>query len=136
MRANYGNYFTNLAYLLAAAFLVVVSQAFIPSVAGWIAFGVSTGIAVVALASVILNSNKVPQLGHAAIVVFGLWSVIASLVFSGSTLGWWVLGDGLAVAGVALVNLVIHEFSTEREVHELQIVAPQTTSQMQHHEAA
>jgi hypothetical protein len=133
MRANY---FTNTAYLLAAGFLVVVSQAFTPSVAGWIAFGVSTGIAVVALVNVLLTSKRVPQLGHAAIVVMALWSLIGALVFTGGTLGWWVFGDALAVAGVALVNLGIHEFSTERVVHELQIIAPQTSTSQVHHEAA
>jgi cytochrome b len=133
MRANY---FTNLAYLLAAGFLVVVSRAFTPSVAGWIAFGVSTGIVVIGLASVMLTSKRVPQLGHAAIVVMALWSLIAALVFTGGVLGWLVFADALAVGAVALVNLGIHEFSTERVVHELQIVAPQSSTSQMQHEAA
>jgi hypothetical protein len=133
MRANY---FTNLAYLLAAGFLVVVSQAFTAPVVGWVALGVSTGIVIVGLASVILTTKGLPQLGHAAIVLVALWSLIAALVFSGSLLGWLVFADGLAVAGIALVNLGIHEFSTERVVHELQIVAPQSSSSQLQHEAA
>ena len=133
MRANY---FTNLAYLLAAGFLVVVSQAFTTSLAGWMAFGVSTGIALVALAGVLLTPKRVPQFGPAAIVVAALWSLIAALVFSGSVLGWLVFADALAVAGVALVNLGIHEFSTERVVHELQLVAPHSESPQIQHEAA
>ena len=133
MRANY---FTNLAYLLAAGFLVVVSRAFTSSIAGWVAFGVGTGIVVVALVSILLTTKRVPQLGHAAIVIVALWTLIAALVFSGSVLGWLVFADGLALVGVALVNLGIHEFSTERVVHELQIVAPQSSGSQMQQEAA
>jgi nucleoside recognition membrane protein YjiH len=133
MRANW---FSNLTYLLGGAFLVVVSQAFTHSVAGWIAFGVSTGIVVIALGNVLLTTKRVPQVGHAAILVVALWSLIAALLFSGATLGWWILGDGVALAAVAMANLGLHEFSTERVVHELQLVAPHAESPQAQHEAA
>lgn len=76
------------------------------------------------------------QLVHAAIVVIALWSLIAALVFSGNWLGWLVFADGLALAGIALVNLGVHEFSTERVVHELQIVGPESSSSQMQREAA
>jgi hypothetical protein len=116
------NYFTNVAYLLAAAFLVVVSQAFGSSVAGWIGFGVSAGIVLVALAQVILYRKLIPKLGHAAVLLMGVWSVVAALAFTGSTLTWLVFADAIGVAGLALANLGIHEFSTERVVHQLEVV--------------
>jgi len=116
------NYFTNIAYLLAAAFLAVVSQAFTSSLAGWVAFGVSAGIVLVALGQVLLNTRPVPRLGHAALLVMGLWSVVAALSFTGVALTWLVFGDAIGIAALALANLAVHEFSTERVVHQLEVV--------------
>lgn len=121
------NYFTNLAYLIAAAFLVVVSQAFASSVAGWVAFGVSTGIVLAALAEAMLNRKLVPKLGHVAVLLLALWSVVAALSFTGGTLSWLVFADAIGVAALALVNLVVHEFSTERVVHQLEVVGHDAT---------
>ena len=41
-----------------------------------------------------------------------------------------------ALAAVAAANLGLHEFSTERVVHELQLVAPHQESPQMQHEAA
>jgi cytochrome b len=129
------NYFMNLAYLLVSGFLVVASRVFITSDLRWIAFGVSTGVALAALANVLVTQKRVAQLGHAGIVVVALWSLIAALVFSGPVLGWLIFADALGVAAVALTDLVVHEFSTERVVHELQLAPRQDVPQRQYEAA-
>jgi hypothetical protein len=72
----------NVTTLLAAGFLVVVSMAFSPGVAGWTAFGVSTGIAVAGIAGLALARAPGDRAGQAGIVALGLWSLVAALAFS------------------------------------------------------
>lgn len=123
------NYFTNMAYLLAAAFVVVVSLVFTSGVVGWIGFGVSAGIVLVALAQTMLNRRVVPKLGHGAVLVMALWSVVAALVFTGGPLTWLVFADALGIMGLALANLGVHEFSSERVVHQLEVISPKSEQQ-------
>jgi len=51
-------------FLLAAAFLVVASMTWSAGVAGWIAFGVSAGITVIAAISAVLAEKNARKLGH------------------------------------------------------------------------
>jgi hypothetical protein len=105
--------------ILAAAFLVVVSMAWGTGVAGWTAFGVSTGITVIAATSAILTRSKARKLGHGLIALAGLWSLVAALAFSGSVLMWLVFADAIAVGVLALADLTAHEATTEKVVHQL-----------------
>lgn len=114
----------NTAFLLAAGFLVVASMAFVAPTAGWVAFGVSTGIAVAAVAGLVLARTIGNRLGQATIAAAGLWSLVAALIFHGPTLTWLVFADAIAVAGLAVAELVAHEVSTYRAlrtgtIHEL-----------------
>ena len=116
------NYFTNLAFLLAAAFLAVVSQAFTSSLAGWVAFGVSAGVALVALALAMTTRQIAAKTGQAAVVVMALWSVVAALSFTGPALTWLVFADAVGIIALALVNLGVHELSTEQVVHQMEVL--------------
>jgi len=60
----------------------------------------------------------------------------SALVFAGPPQTWLVFADALAVLGIALTNLGIHEFSTERVVHEMQVVPPQRDLARPRYEAA
>ena len=51
-------------FLLAAAFLVVASMTWSAGVAGWIAFGVSAAITVIAGTSAVLTARSGRKLGH------------------------------------------------------------------------
>jgi hypothetical protein len=55
-------------FLLAAAFLVVASMTWSAGVAGWIAFGVSAAITVIAGASAVLTTRGARKLGHQLVV--------------------------------------------------------------------
>jgi hypothetical protein len=53
----------------------------------------------------------------------GIWTVVASVVFSGATLTWLSFSEGLGFVGLALAGLVAHELVTERVVHALEAPA-------------
>jgi hypothetical protein len=106
-------------FLLAAAFLVVVSMKWSASVAGWTGFGVSTGITVIAAASAVLTKRGARKIGHGIVGLAALWSLVAALAFSGTVLTWLVFADAIAVGVLALADLTTHEATTEKVVHQL-----------------
>ncbi|HEX6522444.1 MAG TPA: hypothetical protein VF070_20910 [Streptosporangiaceae bacterium] len=106
-------------FLLAAAFLVVASMAWSAGVAGWTAFGVSTGITVIAAASAVLSRRNAIKLGHGLVALVALWSLVAALAFSGTALTWLAFADAIAVGVLALADLTAHEATTEKVVHQL-----------------
>jgi hypothetical protein len=112
--------------VLAGGFLAVSAMTFTAPIAGWLAFGVSTGVAVAGIAGILLAHRTSAKVGHGALAVVGLWSLIAALVFSGTALTWLVFAGALAVAGVALGDLTAHELSTERVVHSLEVRPAET----------
>jgi len=115
-------------FLLAAAFLVVASMTWSAGVAGWIAFGVSAAITVIAGASAVLTTRGARKVGHGLIGLVALWSLVAALAFSGSLLTWLVFADALAVGVLALADLTAHEATTEKVVHQL-VVHDGTTAE-------
>jgi hypothetical protein len=106
-------------FLLAAAFLVVASMTWSAGVAGWIAFGVSAAITVIAGTSAVLTARSGRKLGHGLVGLVALWSLVAALAFSGTLLTWLVFADALAVGVLALADLTAHEATTEKVVHQL-----------------
>jgi hypothetical protein len=106
-------------FLLAAAFLVVASMTWSAGLAGWIAFGVSAGIAVIAGTSAVLTTRNANKLGHGLVALIALWSLSAALAFSGTLLTWLVFADAIAVGLLALADLTAHEATTEKVVHQL-----------------
>jgi hypothetical protein len=107
--------------VVAGAFLAVASMAWAASTAGWTAFGVSTGITVLAAASAALAQKNSRKLGHGLLGLVALWSLVAALAFSGTVLTWLVFADAIAVGVFALADLATHEATTERIVHQLEV---------------
>jgi len=108
-------------FVVAGAFLTVASMAWAASTAGWTAFGVSTGITVLAAASAALAQKNSRKLGHGLLGLVALWSLVAALAFSGTLLTWLVFADAIAVGVFALADLAAHEATTERIVHQLEV---------------
>jgi hypothetical protein len=59
------------------------------------------------------------SIGYAATALVGTWTIVSSTVFNGSTLGWLVFADALALVAIAVAELTVHEVSSERVVHTL-----------------
>ena len=106
-----------LAVTVAAAFLVVVSASFSLSAIMPLAFAISIGTLVVSAAIAYYDRTYVPsQVTAVLVIVISAWTIVASLVFSQSTVQWLSLGASLAISGLALVALTAHELSLERAV--------------------
>jgi len=111
----------DIGFMLAAAFLVVASMTWSAGVAGWTAFGVSAGITVIAAASAVLTPRYARKAGHGIVGLVALWSLVAALAFSGTLLTWLVFADAIAIGALALADLAVHEATTERIVHSLEV---------------
>lgn len=112
-------------FIVAAAFLTVISLTWSAGAAGWTAFGVSTGITVLAAASAAITKRSGRRIGHGMIAFAALWSLVAALSFSGAALTWLVFANAIAVGVLALADLAAHEATTERVVHQLEVHQPQ-----------
>ncbi len=108
-------------FVVGGAFLAVAAMAFTASVAGWIGFGVSTGLTVLAFGSAVAARATGQKIGHSILGLVGLWSLVAALVFSGTVLTWLVFADAIALGVIALADLTAHEVTTENVVHRLVI---------------
>jgi hypothetical protein len=105
-----------LAIGLAAAFLVVASTSFSSlSTIAALAFAISIGTLVVSLGIAYCNRDHLATLVTAVVaaVVSG-WTIVASLVFSQSTVQNLALAGSLAIGALALVGLTANELSGER----------------------
>jgi hypothetical protein len=115
-------YFSFLALAIAAAFLVVASQAFaLPAIQG-VSLGVNIGILVVsALVTVGYRSHLASSvIGSLTAIVAG-WTIVASQVFSLGVVQTLTFAGGVAVVILAIAGLTAHELSTERIVHSLEM---------------
>ena len=111
-------------FVVAGAFLTVASMAWASGTAGWTAFGVSAGVTVLAAASAARTDKTSQRVGHGVLSVVALWSLIAAVAFSGTALTWLVFADAIALGVLALADLVVHEATTERIVHSLEVRDP------------
>ena len=88
-------------FVLGAAFLAVSAMAFSAPVAGWLAFGVSAGLLLLAMASLGTARRAGQRIGHGLVGLAALWSLIAALIFTGPALTWLVLADAIALGVLA-----------------------------------
>ena len=131
-------------FIIGAAFLVAAALSFSASMAGWIGFGVFTGLTVIAATSAVLGRSTGRKLGRSTgrklgqslVAPVGLWSLIAALAFSGSLLMWLVFADAIALGAVALADLAAHEASTESVVHRLVVTEAPSAGPAQERVAA
>jgi putative Mn2+ efflux pump MntP len=104
-----------LALAVAGAFLVVVSASFSLAAIAALAFAVSIGTLVVSAGIAYYDRRSIPsQLTALVIAVISAWTIVASLVFSQSTARSLALGASLAISGLAVIGLTVHEVSQER----------------------
>ncbi len=117
-------------FVVAGAFLTVASMTWSADRAGWTAFGVSAGVTVIAAVSAALAKKGSRRFGHGVVGLVALWSLIAAVSFSGTALTWLVFADAIAVGVLALADLAVHESTTERIVHSLDVREPARDGQL------
>jgi uncharacterized membrane protein SirB2 len=115
---------SNLLLVLAGVVVIVATQAFAPATVAWIAFAV-TGVGVLVLMAA---TALAPARGHVQRALDGIaavlaaWTVVESLVFSGTTMVWLTFGAAAGIVAIGVAGLIAHELSTERVVHSLEDV--------------
>lgn len=107
--------------LLSGGVLVVTSQAFTGGALEWTGFGVSAGVTAFGLIGLGVSRRLRNVAGFATLTLAGAWSLIAALIFTGATRDWLIFADGLGIAALAVIALAVHEYSTERVVHTLEV---------------
>jgi hypothetical protein len=119
MRIRYLSY---IALGIAAAFLIVATSVFPLDTVVELTLGISIAMLVVSLGI----AERYRQ--DAASVFVGLasaavsaWMILASQLYSPSTLDDVTFGSAIAVAVLALIGLTAHELTTERVVHRLEV---------------
>jgi hypothetical protein len=82
-------------------------------------------IAVFLSASLFLARRGIAQrVLDAVIGALGAWTIVASVVFAGSTVTWLGFSAGVAFVALALIGLTLHELLTERVVHSIEVHSP------------
>jgi len=117
-------YLTNIGLALLGGFLVVASQVWSASVFMWLMFGVAA-VAVLLVGAAAIPGRGVAQRGLDGIIgALGAWTVVASLIFAGTTVTWLGFASGAAFVVLALIGLTLHELSSERVVHSFEVRTP------------
>jgi hypothetical protein len=114
-------FFSRLALLMVAAFLVVATQVWPAHTLEWLFIVGGAVMLVLAGAPAGAGSRRQRALGGIVAVV-GIWTIVEAVVFAGDTLMWVSFATALAAALLAIAGLIDHEMSTERVVHELQVM--------------
>ncbi len=114
--------------LIAGAFLAVATFAWAPSTVVGLGFAVSIGVAATSALLVLaglrsrMSAERAGAIGAGAIGIgVAAWTIVETQVFANGLAHWLVFAAGLAYAGLALIDLLTHEISTERVVHHLDV---------------
>jgi hypothetical protein len=114
------HFFSRLALLLVAGFLVVASQVWTDDTLRWLF--VAGGAAMFVGAAVDASRADASQRALDGIIgLLGAWTVFEAFAFEGTNLEWWSFASACALAALSTIGLVMHEMRTERVVHELSV---------------
>jgi hypothetical protein len=114
-------YLNNLALTLVAGFLVVATQAFIPTTVAWLTFAMAITFTILSLELLVVRTTIAQRVISGLTAVIGIWTIVASLVFPATTVVWLGLAAGAAVVALGVAGLTAHELTTERVVHSFEV---------------
>jgi hypothetical protein len=106
---------SNLLVLILGAALAPARFIFGPGSVHWITFGAGAAVTMVVAAAFLVRGRGPVQRGlDVVMALIGAWSAVSGLVFGAAVVGWLALGEGGALALLAIVGLVAHEVLMER----------------------
>jgi hypothetical protein len=119
MRIRYLSY---IALGVAAAFLIIATSVFPLDTVVELTLGIGIGMLVVSLGIAERYRHDLTSVfvGLASAAV-SAWTIVASQIYSASTVDDLAFASAIAVAGLALIGLTAHELTTERVVHRLEV---------------
>ena len=114
-------YLTNALLAIVGGFTVVASQVWVPATFEWLMFSAGA-LAIVFSSAVALKGRGLVQRGLDGVAaILGAWTVVASLVFTGSVVTWLGFGSSAAFVALGFIGLTLHELYTERVVHSIEV---------------
>lgn len=114
-------YLTNAALAVVGGFTVVASQVWLPATFMWLMFTAGV-LAVLFSAAIALPGRGTVQRGLDGLtLILGAWTIVAALVFAGSVVTWLGFASGAALVVLAFAGLTLHELSSERVVHSIEV---------------
>lgn len=114
------HFFSRLALLLVAGFLVVASQVWTGGTLQTL-FVIGGAVMIVGAAIDASREDSAQRMLDGLIVLLGAWTIIQAFVFEATDLKWWSFACACALAALSTIGLVLHEMRTERVVHELSV---------------
>jgi hypothetical protein len=114
-------YLYNMVLAVAAGFLVVVTQAFAPVPVAWLTFAIAVGATLFSAGMLVLPVGIVQRVLSGVSAIIGVWTIVASLVFAPTTVVWLGFASAIALVALAVGGLTVHELTTERVVHSLEV---------------
>ena len=113
-------YLTGACIALLGGFVVVASQAFSPATTAWLAFAIAIAILVItAVAQLDPGRGVVQRTLDGVIGVLAIWTIIASLAFTGAAVMWLSFAEALGFVALAFAGMTRHEIGTWRAAHGL-----------------
>jgi hypothetical protein len=116
------HFISRLALLITGSFLVIASQESVwtGNALKWM-FVVGGALAILAAAADSVPESAAQRGLDFLTAVVGAWMIVEVLSLSQGDVKWWSFGSAAAIAGISALGLIVHEWSTERVVHELRV---------------
>jgi hypothetical protein len=116
------HFISRLALLITGSFLVVATQEAIwtGNTLKWMFIAGGAVALAIAAADTVLDSLEQRGLDFLTALV-GAWMIVEVLALTQGDVKWWSFGSAAAIAGLSAIGLIVHEWSTERVVHELRV---------------
>jgi hypothetical protein len=116
-------FFTTVTLALLGGFMLIETQSFPAGAVAWIGLGCGVLALALGIGMLGLGQTRTRPFGALAglISLLGAWTVVESLVFSTGAALWLTFASGGAILALSVAGLVLHELSTERVVHSLEV---------------
>jgi hypothetical protein len=122
------HFISRLALLITGSFLVVATQEGIWTGSPLKWMFIAGGALAVAVAAVDAMLDSIEQRAlDLTTALVGAWMIVGAAALSQADVKWWSFGSAVTITALSAIGLTIHEWSTERVVHELRVT---------HHEEA
>jgi hypothetical protein len=103
---------------VAGGFVAIASFAFAIGTAAWIAFGIGLGLMAVSAVPALFGERRLIGLTLDGVGgLLAIWTVVASVVFSGNVVKWLSFSEGVAFVALALGGLVLNQLRLTRRSH-------------------
>src|ERR1700683_5298914 len=106
----YTRYVSSVISGLLGGIVVVASQAFLSGTTAWLAFALGIGLLILAPLPALFGDRGMVGLALDGVSsLLAIWTIIASLVFSGDVVKWLSFGEGVGFVVLAVGSLTLNE---------------------------